>query len=323
MSKIRTYESNSQLMHRYDYMKNSCSWCQRYELMRAIHNDRDMNIELRKVVPDVKDTNLWEQFTTKPGAFHPSRGCSWCQRYELMRAIHNTEIRLTQAQKVVPDVKDTNLWEQFTTCIVIPANNILLFLMSKIRTYESNSQQLVPAVTRYKRCSWCQRYELMRAIHNFCGRRPFRSMVVPDVKDTNLWEQFTTLSQQFEPKQELFLMSKIRTYESNSQRWSLCWSLFSCCSWCQRYELMRAIHNSFLPKMDISQVVPDVKDTNLWEQFTTSSMERSKSTALFLMSKIRTYESNSQPGVLYRSYQLGCSWCQRYELMRAIHNPFA
>ena len=144
--------------------------------------------------------------------------------------------------------------------------------------------------------------------------------VVPDVKDTNLWEQFTTAFAFIKIQKELFLMSKIRTYESNSQPTSLLPTSKVCCSWCQRYELMRAIHNIVLALVIQQTVVPDVKDTNLWEQFTTLPSLHRYSRKLFLMSKIRTYESNSQLVYLFDIFQVCCSWCQRYELMRAIHN---
>ena len=192
MSKIRTYESNSQLALLIDRFRIGCSWCQRYELMRAIHNLGRLTLSMWIVVPDVKDTNLWEQFTTP-------------------------------------------------LCILLFKS--LLFLMSKIRTYESNSQLDLNKLWTEYGCSWCQRYELMRAIHNLWNWMLTTLTVVPDVKDTNLWEQFTTKS------------ALLHFYAS--------------CSWCQRYELMRAIHN--IPSCcGVSiNVVPDVKDTNLWEQFTT------------------------------------------------------
>ena len=220
--------------------------------------------------------------------------CSWCQRYELMRAIHNYYV---------------------VDCFFIE-----LFLMSKIRTYESNSQRTMAYRRTHPSCSWCQRYELMRAIHNPKGSMAQRIMVVPDVKDTNLWEQFTTKLCRPLWRNSLFLMSKIRTYESNSQHYRLREYRWSGCSWCQRYELMRAIHNMFIRVALPYRVVPDVKDTNLWEQFTTNIYDTSSSRPLFLMSKIRTYESNSQPGRVFGEIIISCSWCQRYELMRAIHN---
>ena len=166
MSKIRTYESNSQPKERYWDFVIRCSWCQRYELMRAIHNNRRGQYICDCVVPDVKDTNLWEQFTTLPLRLSLSVRCSWCQRYELMRAIHNIEDNIPNVEAVVPDVKDTNLWEQFTTYFGSIFWVLMLFLMSKIRTYESNSQ--------------------LKKLGGSTGA------VVPDVKDTNLWEQFTT-----------------------------------------------------------------------------------------------------------------------------------
>ena len=236
--------------------------------MRAIHNEAEYMGTSCIVVPDVKDTNLWEQFTTCLLYLKCVVCCSWCQRYELMRAIHNTETFGAGNEPVVPDVKDTNLWEQFTTPLILVLNHKLLFLMSKIRTYESNSQLCIFSARFGISCSWCQRYELMRAIHNRQRVENGFSLVVPDVKDTNLWEQFTTFRVFTRNVEGLFLMSKIRTYESNSQLSHSPPPPLFCCSWCQRYELMRAIHNIF-------NRIPSLRQ-------------------LFLMSKIRTYESNSQ-----------------------------
>ena len=160
----------------------------------------------------------------------------------------------------------------------------------------------------------------MRAIHNQILLVQVLYDVVPDVKDTNLWEQFTTRQSLYQCKNKLFLMSKIRTYESNSQPMLSRYFCWSCCSWCQRYELMRAIHNYVSPVISSIPVVPDVKDTNLWEQFTTLKMKEKILALLFLMSKIRTYESNSQHWKWKKKFSHCCSWCQRYELMRAIHN---
>ena len=242
MSKIRTYESNSQ----------RC----------------ESSFEILYVVPDVKDTNLWEQFTTITEIYEKGYKLFLMSKIRTYESNSQLHYRRTQIRGVVPDVKDTNLWEQFTTTRLNVVCRCSLFLMSKIRTYESNSQLCIFSARFGISCSWCQRYELMRAIHNVQGTRTVHRAVVPDVKDTNLWEQFTTTIQFY--------------------------GIIGSCSWCQRYELMRAIHNHILQFPLKQQVVPDVKDTNLWEQFTTSLALCWNSLLLFLMSKIRTYESNSQ-----------------------------
>ena len=220
------------------------------------------------VVPDVKDTNLWEQFTANKDYISQRNRCSRCQRYELMRAIHSCVPRRYLTIIVVPDVKDTNLWEQFTAFLWVRLLRFRLFQMSKIRTYESNSQLFDSEYPTTVSCSRCQRYELMRAIHSMRESGYSIGGVVPDVKDTNLWEQFTAGFPWAYGDFSLFQMSKIRTYESNSQRYLNNRKMFSSCSRCQRYELMRAIHSWKQTLTIFILVVPDVKDTNLWEQFT-------------------------------------------------------
>ena len=60
----------------------------------------------------------------------------------------------------------------------------------------------------------------------------------------------------------LFRISKISTFESNSQLWESGCLQCNGCSEYQRYQLLRAIHNNqtnfFLPVF----VVPNIKDIN-------------------------------------------------------------
>jgi len=67
-----------------------------------------------------------------------------------------------------------------------------LFRISKISTFESNSQPLLGGMYQSFCCSEYQRYQLLRAIHN-----------------TQIETEFST---------KLFRISKISTFESNSQQ---------------------------------------------------------------------------------------------------------
>ena len=143
--------------------------------------------------------------------------CSEYQRYQLLRAIHNYLLRLFQLKVVVPNIKDINFWEQFTTICGRTNLRASLFRISKISTFESNSQR-IPCVTLPVRCcSEYQRYQLLRAIHNVPDASSQNIPVVPNIKDINFWEQFTTLIHYFISYILLFRISKISTFESNSQ----------------------------------------------------------------------------------------------------------
>ena len=120
----------------------------------------------------------------------------------------------------------------------------------------------------------------------------------------------------------LFRISKISTFESNSQP-SFCNSLCKrCCSEYQRYQLLRAIHNPLIKTLGIRYVVPNIKDINFWEQFTTTFHALLYFQMLFRISKISTFESNSQLNPRDNVAIGCCSEYQRYQLLRAIHNYF-
>ena len=119
-----------------------CSEYQRYQLLRAIHNELFVCQAPQLVVPNIKDINFWEQFTTVSLVLKIPFGCSEYQRYQLLRAIHNTFPAFSGLKFVVPNIKDINFWEQFTTTLHLLFSRFLLFRISKISTFESNSQPL-------------------------------------------------------------------------------------------------------------------------------------------------------------------------------------
>ena len=169
--------------------------------------------------------------------------CFRCQRYKFLKAIHNSNKFCKTCNAAVSDVKDTNFWKQFTTQYV-DSNYI-------------NS------------CFRCQRYKFLKAIHNKRSINWKLPLAVSDVKDTNFWKQFTTCNENELYANELFPMSKIQIFESNSQlRLSFSDSSSSCFR-CQRYKFLKAIHNDFWVIIKWNFAVSDVKDTNFWKQFTT------------------------------------------------------
>ena len=167
--------------------------------------------------------------------------------------------------------------------------------MSKIQIFESNSQLINSINPIYNCCFRCQRYKFLKAIHNTTINTFSTALVVSDVKDTNFWKQFTTPLQWRSIRNQLFPMSKIQIFESNSQHQYLKPFFVNCCFRCQRYKFLKAIHNHNLHISFYNQVVSDVKDTNFWKQFTTTDRITCVTILLFPMSKIQIFESNSQP----------------------------
>ncbi len=294
ISKISTFESNSQPRGSCRLSFLRCSEYQRYQLLRAIHNTQQTIPCLLYVVPNIKDINFWEQFTTSFGGQISYSCCSEYQRYQLLRAIHNAKFAfkfkaaLFRISKISTFESNSQhvLWWQFgqTSCSEYqryqllraihnkppPHKNLdLLFRISKISTFESNSQLFKAKSMSIASCSEYQRYQLLRAIHNPNKSAAMNASVVPNIKDINFWEQFTTFGYDEVAKMMLFRISKISTFESNSQLLTAVKITCYSCSEYQRYQLLRAIHNINKQESKIPKVVPNIKDINFWEQFTT------------------------------------------------------
>ena len=166
ISKIQTFESNSQPLWTSNSFADSCSEYQRYKLLKAIHNPPQMKKLPRRVAQNIKDTNFWKQFTTFRVVEVLFFCCSEYQRYKLLKAIHNSSLSNSNKDAVAQNIKDTNFWKQFTTAAFRYSGVKGLLRISKIQTFESNSQQIFTPISHTARCSEYQRYKLLKAIHN-------------------------------------------------------------------------------------------------------------------------------------------------------------
>ena len=146
--------------------------------------------------------------------------------------------------------------------------------------------------------------------------------VVPNIKDTFFWKQFTTPHASGLSASKLFRISKIHFFESNSQQWTENLRVHTCCSEYQRYIFLKAIHNDKANKIAEYYVVPNIKDTFFWKQFTTKVSRGYRVFRLFRISKIHFFESNSQQTQNFKLRTNGCSEYQRYIFLKAIHNSF-
>ena len=118
------------------------------------------------------------------------------------------------------------------------------------------------------RCLSDQRYNFLKANHNYSDN-----------------EQVIKL---------LFIRSKIQFFESKSQLW--CWTIqkIICCLSDQRYNFLKANHNS--------------------------SRELYATCRLFIRSKIQFFESKSQPTSPIFTTTDSCLSDQRYNFLKANHN---
>ena len=268
ISKIQFFESNSQHAGYSIEYNSSCSEYQRYNFLKAIHNLNAASLKFLIVVQNIKDTIFWKQFTT-----------GFCQKADALLLFRISKIQFFESNSqhagewldeliVVQNIKDTIFWKQFTTLKHVVPLTSMLFRISKIQFFESNSQLKIKNYERKSSCSEYQRYNFLKAIHNATGNGT--------------------------PFTRLFRISKIQFFESNSQLSFVNNFLERCCSEYQRYNFLKAIHNAKRPMPFFADVVQNIKDTIFWKQFTTDFKVVSFQILLFRISKIQFFESNSQ-----------------------------
>ena len=196
------------------------------------------------VVYQVKDTIFWKQITTAINCtllcqslfikskiqFFESKsqrrifnefyriGCLSSQRYNFLKANHNTKRVTYYKPKVVYQVKDTIFWKQITTKLPNFQLPLSLFIKSKIQFFESKSQLNIWAFDCGICCLSSQRYNFLKANHNNDNDVLFIAAVVYQVKDTIFWKQITTWLIHFQETKLLFIKSKIQFFESKSQQ---------------------------------------------------------------------------------------------------------
>ena len=140
ITKIQNFETNSQLRQEQVDSNRDCFRSQRYKILKPIHNE----------VRFEHGCFLLFQITK-------------IQNFET----NSQHLRdLTFFEITVSDHKDTKFWNQFTTCSIFFSFQHLLFQITKIQNFETNSQQV--------------------------GNTFGLALTVSDHKDTKFWNQFTT-----------------------------------------------------------------------------------------------------------------------------------
>ena len=217
ISKIQFFESNSQHQFEGGSSTGCCSEYQRYNFLKAIHNATARACHLHRLFRISKIQFFESNSQHSQTIIVQIWGCSEYQRYNFLKAIHNPCVSSILNPSVVQNIKDTIFWKQFTTVYGVKNRLSLLFRISKIQFFESNSQ---PVSIKY-----------------------FIALVVQNIKDTIFWKQFTTAKRYCNCVVKLFRISKIQFFESNSQPASSDMSMFFRCSEYQRYNFLKAIHN--------------------------------------------------------------------------------
>ena len=143
-----------------------CLSSQRYNFLKANHNQSSISQRNEPVVYQVKDTIFWKQITTWPNWV---RCLPWLfikskiQFFE-SKSQQNSAVSLTGL--VVYQVKDTIFWKQITTKERCNRRVCLLFIKSKIQFFESKSQPYPDNADFINSCLSSQRYNFLKANHN-------------------------------------------------------------------------------------------------------------------------------------------------------------
>jgi len=170
----------------------------------------------------------------------------------------------------------------------------VLFIKSKIQFFESKSQLPGLVLTHLISCLSSQRYNFLKANHNERWLKEATDRVVYQVKDTIFWKQITTVSNYTKRSYKLFIKSKIQFFESKSQPASTPGVVIRRCLSSQRYNFLKANHNSIGAVWSIVM--------------------------LFIKSKIQFFESKSQLLYCLTHRSSCCLSSQRYNFLKANHN---
>ena len=191
-SKIQFFESKSQHLRSHSACRLCCLSDQRYNFLKANHNATKFVLQLIFVVYQIKDTIFWKQITTIKTPYNIRYSCLSDQRYNFLKANHNWRTLLRPKTEVVYQIKDTIFWKQITT--LIQRNNFPaeLFIRSKIQFFESKSQLIYNNRHGISSCLSDQRYNFLKANHNWLHLLLARGSVVYQIKDTIFWKQITT-----------------------------------------------------------------------------------------------------------------------------------
>ena len=195
-----------------------------------------------------------------------------------------------------------------------------MFIKSKIQFFESKSQHNFIILLKFFCCLSSQRYNFLKANHNKKIFQIRSIIVVYQVKDTIFWKQITTQKVKGCLTKKLFIKSKIQFFESKSQQENLSNQKHHRCLSSQRYNFLKANHNSAIDKGKCVHVVYQVKDTIFWKQITTRGFVKLYNDGLFIKSKIQFFESKSQPFSLRKKPTKCCLSSQRYNFLKANHN---
>ena len=317
-SKIQFFESKSQLPTDRSKSAGCCLSDQRYNFLKANHNTPGSVVFLfllfirSKIQFFESKSQLANPRTTR------SSGCLSDQRYNFLKANHNCRLSCQTSLLVVYQIKDTIFWKQITT--------------------------LTLHVRHQSRCLSDQRYNFLKANHN-----------------SNTWVLYLS---------RLFIRSKIQFFESKSQQLiivsafirvvyqikdTIFWKQITtghkqltnvyCCLSDQRYNFLKANHNSLLLLVYICQLFirskiqffeskSQLMKTH-WKAATSCLSDQRynflkanhnrvplfvRNTALFIRSKIQFFESKSQPLTSFIYFSASCLSDQRYNFLKANHN---
>ncbi len=183
--KDTNFESNSQLPVWFYFVRLSCFWKSKIQILKAIHN-----------------------LLTKP--LQRLRSCFWKSKIQILKAIHNIVANIVVYFSAVSESQRYKFWKQFTTQYSENAIKDALFLKVKDTNFESNSQQLLYISNLHMCCFWKSKIQILKAIHNAGWLHQSHHNAVSESQRYKFWKQFTTMIYSYIILRGCFWKSKIQ-----------------------------------------------------------------------------------------------------------------
>ncbi len=247
-SKIQFFESKSQPGEVTIVGAEGCLSSQRYNFLKANHNEPFQDHQSLIVVYQVKDTIFWKQITT----FHlflPIQALLFIKsKIQFFESKSQLLICAISSLSSCLSSQRYNFLKANHNCLAKKSFFLMLFIKSKIQFFESKSQLCPLSFAITVSCLSSQRYNFLKANHNEQPVGITTIDVVYQVKDTIFWKQITTTSTITNCNGGLFIKSKIQFFESKSQQNQNASAQSASCLSSQRYNFLKANHNS-IPKM--------------------------------------------------------------------------
>ena len=211
------------------------------------------------------ESNSQQRFMVQP----LTSSCVYLCKDTNLKAIHNISAIPLAMLVVVFTYAKIQIWKQFTTSYVQQQQFLQLCLPMQRYKFESNSQQRFMVQPLTSSCVYLCKDTNLKAIHNRFLKDVAQLSVVFTYAKIQIWKQFTTSFKTTADSDQLCLPMQRYKFESNSQRFSSCFTWLCSCVYLCKDTNLKAIHNVSVNSSRWALVVFTYAKIQIWKQFTT------------------------------------------------------